>query len=92
MEVSDIRDKDKFPSSKKQMIEVWGDVVEIKFLLMAIIVSSVTTMTGYFLASDNNNLEQLFFGLAGALLGFGISALLIKPKRIIVLEEELTQN
>ena len=79
-------------NNKKQMVEIWGDVVEIRLLLMSIIISSVSTMGAYFLAPSNDKIKQLFFGLAGALLGFGISALLIKPKRIITLEEELIEK
>lgn len=73
--------------SKKQMVEIWGDVVEIKYLVISIIISSISTMGAYFLASSTNKTKQLFFGLIGAVLGFIISAILIKPKRIIILEE-----
>ena len=72
---------------KKQMVEIWGDVVEIKFLVMAIVISGISTMVGYFLAS-NDKANQLFLGLGGAVLGFIISTILIKPKRIINIKEE----
>ncbi|MCF6462544.1 hypothetical protein [Clostridium sp. Cult1] len=72
----------------KLMIEIWGDIVEIKSLVISIIISGTTTMGAYFLAPSNNQTKQLFFGLVGAVLGFAISTLLIKPKRIILLEEE----
>lgn len=75
--------------NKKQMVEIWGDVVEIRLLVMSIFISSVSTMGSYFLAPSNDKIKQLFFGLAGAVLGFCISAFLIKPKRIIILEEEI---
>ncbi|MCF6466110.1 hypothetical protein [Clostridium sp. Cult2] len=73
---------------RKQMVEIWGDIVEIKSLVLSIIISGVTTMGAYFLAPSNDQTKQLFFGLVGAVLGFSISTLLIKPKRIIILEEE----
>ena len=88
-----IRDKrDKPINNKKQMVEIWGDVVETKLLVMSIIISSVSTMGAYFLAPSNDKIKQLFFGLAGAILGFSISTFLIKPKRSIILEEELIEK
>ena len=75
-------------NNKKQMVEIWGDVVEIRLLVMSIFISGITTMGAYFLAPSNDKIKQLFFGLAGAVIGFCISAILVKPKRIIILEEE----
>lgn len=69
--------------NKKQYIEIWGDVVELRDLVRSIIISAVATMGMYFLAPSGNNTLQLFFGLAGAIIGFIVSGLLTKPKRII---------
>jgi uncharacterized membrane protein YgaE (UPF0421/DUF939 family) len=68
---------------KTEMIEIWGDVVEIKSLVIAILISATSTMGAFFLATTDDQIEQLFFGLIGAVIGFTISTLLIKPKRII---------
>ncbi|MFL2100048.1 hypothetical protein [Desemzia sp. FAM 23989] len=68
---------------KKQYIEIWGDVVELRDLVRSIIISAISTMGLYFLAPSGNRTLQLFFGLAGAVIGFIISGLLTKPKRII---------
>lgn len=68
---------------KKELIEIWGDVVELRDLVRAIAVSSITTMGMYFLAPAGNDTLQLFFGLGGALIGFIVSGMMIKPKRII---------
>lgn len=73
---------------KSQMVEAWGDIVQIKSLLVSIIISIITTMGAYFMANPDDGLQQLLFGLGGAILGFSISSLLIKPKRIIFTEEE----
>lgn len=72
---------------KKEMVEIWGDVVEIKSLLISIIISLVSTMSLYFLAPQDDKTQALFFGLAGAVLGFVISTILIKPKRTITKEK-----
>lgn len=68
---------------KKELIEIWGDIVELRDLVRAIIISAITTMGLYLLAPAGNHTLQLFFGLGGALIGFIISGLLTKPKRII---------
>ena len=79
-------------NNRKEMVEIWGDVVEIRLLVMSIFLSSLSTMGAYFLAPSGDKIKQLFFGLGGAVLGFVISAIFIKPKRIIILEEELIEK
>ncbi len=72
---------------EENLVEVWGDVVSIKSLILSILISIVSTMGMYFLAPSGDRTLGLFFGLAGAVLGFIISTLLIKPKRDIKIEE-----
>lgn len=45
-------------------------------------------MGAYFLAPSDDKTKQLFFGLAGAVIGFILSTLFIKPKRIVTIEDE----
>ncbi|MBO0423727.1 hypothetical protein BCR22_12115 [Enterococcus plantarum] len=73
---------------KKNLIELWGDLVDLKDLIIAIGICSVTTMGGFFLAPTQDTTKQLFFGLGGAVLGFMISTFLITPKRIVIEEED----
>ncbi len=73
--------------NKNQLVEIWGDVVELRSLILSILLTSITTMGAYFFAPMDKT-KQLFFGLFGAVLGFLISAIVIKPKRIIILEED----
>lgn len=75
-----------------KMVEIWGDVVSIKHLIISIVISSLSTMGGYFLAAKGDNIRQLFYGLLGAVLGLIISALTIKPKRIISLEDSIDEK
>ena len=79
-------------NNKKQMVEIWGDVVEISLLVVSIFISGISTMGAYFLAPSDDKIKQVFFGLGGAVLGFVISAIFIKPKRIITLEEEIIKE
>ncbi len=71
----------------EEMVEIWQDVVAIRSLVLAIFISSVTTMGAYFLAPSGDRTKQLFFGLMGAVLGFIINALIIKPKRVIEVKD-----
>lgn len=73
---------------KKEFIEIWGDLVTIKDLIIAIAVCSGFTMAGYFIAPAADQTKQLFFGLGGAVLGFLITTFAIKPKRTVIEEEE----
>lgn len=67
----------------KKNIEVWEDLVYIKDLILALIICLSTTFMGYFLA-PNEPPMPLFFGLAGAISGFIVSSIIIKPKRVLI--------
>jgi uncharacterized BrkB/YihY/UPF0761 family membrane protein len=77
---------------KQTFIEIWGDVVELKALVFAILFISFTTMTGYYFAPADDRTKQLFFGLIGAIIGFTITARFIKPKRRFKLEETVLEE
>lgn len=74
--------------NNKEMVEIWGDVVEIKSLIISILISIISTMGMHLLAPAGDRTKGLFFGLLGAVIGFAISTLLIKPKRNIIIEEK----
>lgn len=63
-------------------IEVWEDLVKIKSLVWSLLICSSTTLGGYFIA-PNESPKPLFFGLTGAIIGFIICSLFVKPKRTI---------
>ncbi|MFD2759982.1 hypothetical protein [Lentibacillus juripiscarius] len=60
-------------------IEVWEDLVSIRDLAISLIICSGTSLGGYLLAPGGQ--EPLIFGLVGAVAGFIVSAILVKPKR-----------
>lgn len=68
-------------------VEIWGDLVRLKDLVFAIIICSSTTMGAFFLAPSEDTTKQLFFGLGGAVLGFLIATIVIKPKRHVIEKE-----
>jgi hypothetical protein len=72
--------------SQTEYVEVWEDLVSIKDLVISLIICVVTTLGLYFIAPNNGSIP-LFFGLFGALLGFGICSFLFKPKRDFIKDE-----
>ncbi|MEG9295867.1 hypothetical protein V6B33_05355 [Mangrovibacillus sp. Mu-81] len=66
--------------TSEQNIEVWEDLVKIKDLVISLIICSITTLGGYLIA-PNEPPKPLLFGLAGALIGFILCSVMIKPKR-----------
>ena len=61
-------------------IEVWEDLVNIKDLVLSLVICSITTLGGYLIA-PNEPPKPLIFGMAGAVIGFIASSIIIKPKR-----------
>ena len=68
---------------KNKYLELWGDLVGIKDLLQAILLSGGLTMVGYFIAPSGDTPRQLFYGLGGADSAMVINTMMIKPKRDI---------
>jgi len=67
-------------------IEIWDDLVEIKDLVKALIICIITTFSGYFMA-PKDSYKPLLFGLFGAITGFIVSCIIIKPKRKFIQEK-----
>lgn len=70
--------------------DVWGDNVELRDLLLSMVISIVGTLGGYLVAPDEPPIP-LVFGLVGGIIGFIICSIIIKPKRHITIEEEVTE-
>lgn len=70
-----------------EYVEVWEDVVSIKDLVISLIICSIMTLGAYLLA-PNDPPKPLFFGLSGALIGFIVCSVIIKPKRNLIETEE----
>lgn len=70
-----------------EYVEVWEDLVSIRDLVISLIICVVTTLGLYFVAPNNGSMP-LFFGLFGALLGFGICSFIFKPKRNFIEDKE----
>lgn len=68
---------------QEKYLELWGDLVGLKDMVLAIFISGLCTMSGFFLAPSGNTTRQLFYGLTGAVLALVLNTVLIKPKRSI---------
>ena len=73
---------------KKSYIEIWGDMIVIKDLVFSIFLISITTIGAHLLAPTNNRPLGLLFGLSGAVIGFIVSIIFIKPKRQVDMMEK----
>lgn len=69
-------------------IEIWGDVVESRHLLLSMIITTITTFSLFSFAPKGDRPMGLLLGLAGAVLGFSISVFIIKPKRNLIVEDK----
>jgi len=65
---------------KGQFVEVWEDIVSLKDLSLALVLCPFITMIAYFLAPNKGSFP-LFYGLGGALIGFILCSMIVKPKR-----------
>lgn len=70
----------------EKYVEIWGDNVNIKDLLIAMTLCIGFALGGYLLAFGD--IPPLIFGLAGGVIGFILSSIIIKPKRQLTMMEE----
>lgn len=73
-------------------IEIWEDVVTIKDLLISLIICMITTFGGYGVGrwiakQTTGGYQPLLFGLLGAVCGFILVSMVIKPKREFDMED-----
>lgn len=72
---------------KDDMIEIWEDAVSLKELMLSLTICLFMSFGGYYLAPDKEPLP-LLLGLIGAISGFILSSIMIKPKRVLIEESE----
>lgn len=71
---------------KEGYVDIWGDNVDLKDLVIAMGISVVFTLGGFLIAPGGDP-QPLIFGLSGGIIGFFISVFIIKPKRILTEEK-----
>lgn len=68
-------------------VEIWGDNVKLKDLGIAMALCIGFSLGGFILAPGDDP-QPLILGLTGGVVGFIISSIIIKPKRILKVEED----
>ena len=79
---------------KADLYEVWGDTVNSRHLIGAIVIGAVISLSAFFLAqhillglvesAQMARAYAMLVGILGCLAGGAVSAALFKPKRIVV--------
>ncbi|WP_188206822.1 hypothetical protein [Alkalibacillus aidingensis] len=72
---------------KQSLVDIWGDNVNLKDLLIAMAICVALALGGFIIAPGDDP-QPLIFGLVGGVLGFIISSIIIKPKRVVEHVEE----
>lgn len=67
-------------TNKANYIEVWEDLVDIKEMVISLILCSTLSLAGYYFAPQEPPFP-LFMGLGGAVIGFLMITIRVKPKR-----------
>lgn len=84
--------------SNNHLVEVWGDTVNFKSMLFAIVIGSVVStgtflLAKFFLSSSSGDTTLLngyamLIGLGGCLLSGFICSVMFKPARIVISSQE----
>lgn len=64
----------------EQYVEIWGDRVSMRDLVLALAVTAAATVAAVVLGRALGQ-SEFFWGLGGAVVGFGASLVLVRPKR-----------
>lgn len=85
-------------SSNSNLVEVWGDTVNFKSMLFAIVIGSVVStgtflLAKFFLSSSSGDTTLLngyamLIGLGGCLLSGFICSIMFKPARTVISSQE----
>ena len=64
----------------EQYVEIWGDRVSLRDLVVALGVCAAATVLAVVVGRALGS-SEFFWGLGGAVAGFGVAVLLVRPKR-----------
>jgi hypothetical protein len=67
-------------SDDEQYVEIWGDRVSMRDLVVALAVCAAATVAAV-AAGRALGSSEFFWGLGGSVVGFAVAAALIRPKR-----------
>ena len=79
---------------KPELYEVWGDTVDVRHLVYAIVIGAIVSLSAFFTAqhfllewvtsAQMARAYAMLVGILGCLVGGAISASLFKPKRHVI--------
>lgn len=67
-------------STDEEYVEIWGDRLSLRDLVVALVVVAVPTVAAVLVQQAVGG-EPLFWGLGGAAVGFAVACLVVSPKR-----------
>lgn len=67
-------------SDDEQYVEIWGDRVSLRDLVVALVVCAAATAGAVLLGRAVGG-DEFFWGLGGAVVGFAAAVALVRPKR-----------
>ena len=77
---------------KKQFVEIWGDIVEIRELVISMVLHIIFAFIGVILSPNQEYSSLLLCGLAGIMLASVLCSFLMKPKRQIHWKESSEED
>ncbi|HEY0187954.1 MAG TPA: hypothetical protein VGC67_10735 [Cellulomonas sp.] len=67
-------------STDEELVEIWGDRVSLRDLVVALAVCSAATVAAVLIGRAVDG-SEFFWGLGGAVVGFVAAVLIVQPKR-----------
>lgn len=67
-------------SDDEQYVEIWGDRVSMRDLVIALAACAATTVVAVVIGRALGS-SEFFWGLGGSVVGFGAAVALVRPKR-----------
>lgn len=67
-------------SDDDQYVEIWGDRVSMRDLVLALAVTAIATAAAVAIGRALGS-SEFFWGLGGSVVGFAAAVVLVRPKR-----------
>jgi hypothetical protein len=67
-------------SDDEQYVEIWGDRVSMRDLVVALAAVATVTVVAVLIGRALDG-SEFFWGLGGSVVGFGVALVLVRPKR-----------
>jgi hypothetical protein len=82
------RDIGRIVSTDDELVEIWGDRVSLRDMVVALAVCGAATVAAVVLGRAVDG-SEFFWGLGGAVIGFLLAVVLIRPKRDVQITDDL---